>query len=313
MLHEHTDPFPELPVFVHISEAVCAPNHVRDAHAHEVFELCYVLAGKGVRTIEGDNVVVTPGDIYIVRPGERHSARADPSDPYHYFTIAFAPQRLPVGSLLASSRSSHSAPRSDLDLAMAEASAVENDLTVPDQRVIHGCDGAEAIFRRILLELDRTQNGEERKRALMLIMVQTLMIELLVFVTRCSIAQQEKLPLSSLRSRAPVRSDFQELLAWLQSRTRTPPTLTEMAQRVHLSPAHLTVAFKREVGQTPLEFLTGLRIDEAARRLVDEPHSSITHIAIDLGFSTSQYFSLVFRKNRGCTPSQWRARNARLR
>ena len=76
---------------------------------------------------------------------------------------------------------------------------------------------------------------------------------------------------------------------------------------VGLTPSHFTVAFKREVGVTPLEYLTTLRIDEAARRL-RSGNEAVTGIAMDLGFSSSQYFSLVFKQRKGCTPSEWRGR-----
>jgi AraC-like DNA-binding protein len=33
---------------------------------------------------------------------------------------------------------------------------------------------------------------------------------------------------------------------------------------------------------------------------------SVTRLAHELGFSSSQYFSVVFRRLKGCTPSQWR-------
>jgi AraC-like DNA-binding protein len=316
MVHSHTDPFAELPVFSHVSEAICNSNHVHAEHSHPVFEVCYVLAGKAVRMVDGTSVVIGPGDFYLIRPGEVHSATTDRVDPYHYFAIGFAPEqllsRVTLGDAAAKPFSGARQHEGDLDLAVAEASAVEYELRVLEQRVVHGGQGAEHIYRRILRELDRLDDCDALQRSLALVMVQTLMIELLVFVTRCSIAQQEHTPISSLRLREPVRTDFQDLLSWLETRIVTPPTLGEMAARVHLSPAHFTVAFKREVGQTPLEFITGLRIDEAARRLANEVDSSITDIALDLGFSTSQYFSLVFRKTRGCTPSEWRAKKAKM-
>ncbi|MBA3707880.1 MAG: helix-turn-helix transcriptional regulator [Planctomycetes bacterium] len=300
LLHIHDWPLPEMPVVTHVSEAVCTAHHVR--------EMCYVLAGKGERQLGDQRMVVGPGDVYVVRPGEVHGARADPTDPYHFFAIGFDPESLALRPRAAPGRAA--GQLGEVGLAMAETSALDDEMRVLDQRVIHGGEGAEHIFHRIISELDR-MDSDPRKRALTVIMVQALVVELLVFVTRCSIASRERAT-GSFRLRTPVRSEFQELLSWMQSHLGDPLSLAEMAQRVGLSPAHFAVAFKREVGQTPLEHLTELRIEEASRRLSEDPTTAITGIALDLGFSSSQYFSLVFRKTKGCTPREWRARNVRL-
>ena len=64
---------------------------------------------------------------------------------------------------------------------------------------------------------------------------------------------------------------------------------------------------KARSGLTPNDYLLKLRIDEAKRRLCHGADQSVTDLAFDLGFSSSQYFSTVFKKFTGLTPSQYRA------
>ncbi len=309
-IYSHEVPLPEVPVVTHISESVCTGQHQREAHPHEVFEIVYVLAGKGERSVGDQRLQVGPGDVYVIRPGEGQGARADHQDPYHFFAIGFDPAWITWrAGQPGPSAGGGGATNDDVGRALLEADTLDAELRVLDQRVIHGGGGAEHIFRRILGELDRMESNP-RKRALTVIMVQALVVELLVFVTRCSIASRERAT-GSFRLRTPVRSEFQDLLRWLQTRLDDPPSLAEMSARVRLSPAHFTVAFKREVGQTPLEHLTTLRIEEGARVLAEDAQAPVTRIAMDLGFSSSQYFSYVFRRIKGCTPRQWRTRNRR--
>jgi AraC family L-rhamnose operon regulatory protein RhaS len=81
-----------------------------------------------------------------------------------------------------------------------------------------------------------------------------------------------------------------------------------MGRRAGLSASHFAEVFRRETGRTPLEYLTSARIEEATRRLLERPEASVTRIASELGFSSSQYFSTVFRRHVGCTPGEWRRR-----
>src|SRR5688500_11635953 len=52
-VHTHTRPFTELSLLAQVSEGICVPGQVRDPHSHEVFELFYVLTGKGKRVVDG--------------------------------------------------------------------------------------------------------------------------------------------------------------------------------------------------------------------------------------------------------------------
>ncbi|HYE05069.1 MAG TPA: AraC family transcriptional regulator [Planctomycetota bacterium] len=304
LIHGHSA-VPGLPVLMHVSEAVCLPTHQRQLHRHPVMELCYVLSGRGERITRGERSAVGPGDLYLIQPGEEHGARADATDPWHFFTIAFDARRVARDS----GRRLDDETQRDLEQALAETWALDHEKGALERRVIHGGEGAEHIFRRILAELDRLE-ASRAKTALTALQVQALIIELLVFVTRCFIAQREQVT-GDFRQRTPTRNEFQDLLAWLPTRLATPPALAEMAQRVGLAPAHFAVTFKREVGCTPIEHVTNLRVDAAARRLIDEPRTAIAAIAQDLGFCTPQYFSMVFRKTKGCPPREWRMRRGR--
>ncbi|WP_376768318.1 helix-turn-helix domain-containing protein [Litoribacterium kuwaitense] len=58
-------------------------------------------------------------------------------------------------------------------------------------------------------------------------------------------------------------------------------------------------------GQSPTAFVDRLKIDDACRQLSSN-QISITQLAYDLGFKTSQHFATVFKKYTGHTPSHWR-------
>ena len=66
----------------------------------------------------------------------------------------------------------------------------------------------------------------------------------------------------------------------------------------------------QDAGTTFAAELTHVRLEESKRRMLDAD-APLTTIALDVGFSSLQHFSAVFRKSTGETPSAWRRRRRR--
>lgn len=286
--HAWDRPFPEFPAFDHINEAVCNREHVLGQHRHPTLEICYFVAGEAQWTVSGRPYRLRAGDLFLARPGELHGGRPDPEDPNHNCAIGIDPAALPLAPLLGADR--------DLAQAMAEVAAVHDE-----RRVIRGGQGAEVISRRILSELDQLVGATPAERAITLALVQCLLVELLLHVSRCALRQARGAEVPG-----EVHPALHGLRAWLATRLADPPGVAEMAARCGLSPTHFAAMFRRAYGITPLDYLTRERVRAAAERLVLEPRAAVTDIALDLGFCSSQYFSAVFRRVQGCTPVAWR-------
>ena len=56
-----------------------------------------------------------------------------------------------------------------------------------------------------------------------------------------------------------------------------------------------------------IEYLNRCRIDAACRLLRERQNMTVTRVAMSCGFSSSQYFAAVFRRQLGCTPRTFRA------
>lgn len=69
--------------------------------------------------------------------------------------------------------------------------------------------------------------------------------------------------------------------------------------------------FKEQAGLTPHAYIVNQKID-LAKRLLKNPENTITDIAFLLNFSSSDYFSSVFKKYTGCTPTQYRQKNSSM-
>ncbi|MCC8165012.1 MAG: AraC family transcriptional regulator [Planctomycetes bacterium] len=80
-------------------------------------------------------------------------------------------------------------------------------------------------------------------------------------------------------------------------------TVEELAGIAHLSESHFKRKFREQFGMPPGDCLQRRRL-EAAVKLLSQG-KSITYIAYDLGFSSSQHFSTSFKKYFGLSPLRW--------
>jgi AraC family transcriptional regulator len=85
------------------------------------------------------------------------------------------------------------------------------------------------------------------------------------------------------------------------------PSLTRLATLAGVHPGHLTREFRRHYGGSIGSYLRTLRLDWAARRLV-ESDDPLAAIASSAGFADQSHFTRSFRAAFGCTPSVYRSR-----
>ena len=85
------------------------------------------------------------------------------------------------------------------------------------------------------------------------------------------------------------------------------PSLDQIAEKMSVSKRYLSDTLKRETGKTTSEHLQVYLIDEAKNILL-QPNKSISEVAYELGFEYPQYFSRLFKKKEGISPSEFRER-----
>jgi two-component system response regulator YesN len=84
-------------------------------------------------------------------------------------------------------------------------------------------------------------------------------------------------------------------------------TLTEMAAFTHFSVSHFSTLFKKHTGSSLVNYVNGLKIGEAKRLLMTTSYS-VSEITELVGFSTTPYFSRVFKTTVGMSPLEYRKR-----
>jgi signal transduction histidine kinase/AraC-like DNA-binding protein len=96
-----------------------------------------------------------------------------------------------------------------------------------------------------------------------------------------------------------------QAMAYIHKHYAEPISRADLAQHVALSEDYLTDCFRKELGVTPITYVNRYRINQA-KLLLTETYKTITEIALDVGFSDSSYFSRVFRRETGMSPTDYR-------
>ena len=81
-------------------------------------------------------------------------------------------------------------------------------------------------------------------------------------------------------------------------------TVKEIATAIHVHPSHLSRKFKQDTGLTIIDYVNQKRIEEAKLHL-QAGSATITDIALIVGYNDLNYFTRVFKKLTGQTPSQY--------
>jgi len=243
------------------------------AHDHPVcFEICLIRKGSVDWWTEDQTYVVNDRNVYISYPGEMHGTVGtvlQPCDLY-WFQLRWT-RREPPSFLTA-----------------REGAALYRKLHDLPSRVFRVSDRVVDLFEQ-LLEEHRDQREESP------IVCHGIVVQLLalLIIEGCGGAKT-------------VSSAVGRAMQWMREHSDDEYSLADVADTAGLSVSRLQARFRSEAGCALGEFRARLRLSKA-RRLLSTTGLSVTDIAMQLGFSTSQYFATMFRKHSGMSPREYRA------
>lgn len=246
-------------------------------HNHSVFELNFVENAKGVRRIVGDSQEII-GDYdlcLITSPDLEHVWEQNDcrSEDIREITIQFD---FSMGTETLFGRN----PYSSITRMMQEA---KKGLVFPMKAIM-----------KVYGLLDTLSSVKDGFYAVQQFL--TILYEL----SRCDGA---KTLASTSYAKATVEDDSRRILKVKNYMDEL--RLPELASMAGMSPSAFSRFFKLHTGRNISEYIIDLRLGYAARMLVDTA-KSISEIGFDCGFNNLSNFNRIFKKKKGCSPSEFR-------
>lgn len=118
--------------------------------------------------------------------------------------------------------------------------------------------------------------------------------------------------LERIRQELPAGSDSEysqhanRILAYLNVHYNRDLSLDHLAGLMNLHPNYISSLFKKETGDTFVNYLNGLRIREAQKLLKEDRQLPVHAVGQRVGYENKHYFAKVFKKYTGVTPGAYR-------
>lgn len=100
----------------------------------------------------------------------------------------------------------------------------------------------------------------------------------------------------------------QDIIVYVSKNYAKHIELSDLAERVHLNRSYISTLFKKETGELLSDYILKVRIDKACH-LLKFSNLNITSISEHTGFTDITYFSRMFKKLKGITPSAFREKD----
>lgn len=258
-------------------------------HTHNFVEIVYVRRGSATHVHDGRSYPIYAGDCFVISHGEPHGYR-DP-DSLGITNILFTDDVF--GDRLEELREVPGfAPFFALEPLFRRETGFRHKLHL---------SGVQQ--RAVVRMLDQLQKEYESELPGHLVASRGLFEHLVVYLSRVfAVSLDSGKRWSEFTGQARL---VEAAIAYLEKHVGRRVRVGDVARSACVSTSTLAHVFKRETGMTLMDYMTRMRVDRACELLRNSP-LRLAEIAFDLGFSDTAYFSRVFRKHTGASPSAYR-------
>ncbi len=265
-------------------------------HTHSFFEICYAYAGTGVFRTGEQEYVVGPGSLFVARPGDVHEIVSGTEDPLciHYWSYTLVPSR----PWSRPRRSRAATPE------RTEGREVLDRFAAPGTRVLSQATGRiPAVLGLLTAEAAAPGPAYEQ-------LLSALAGALVVETARAVVDEPDLRPRPDADPAGRDERTVATMVRYLQDNYGRAVAVRDVAAQVHLGERQVSRLFRAHTGTTVHAYLTRLRLEIAAQRLLERSaggeYAAIAEIARDCGYPDVRHFTTAFRRLWGVPPGAFR-------
>jgi len=251
-------------------------------HRHDFFEVLYLSKGSGFHVIDGNKYEIKPPCVFFMSPGQAH--KIDFSNDIEGFIFIFTAEFYLINQT-----------NQNRLIEFPFFFTVRQDnppllLNANDDVLF-----LESLFRKGIAEI---QKGENFSVDLLRSLLD------LILTTSSTLYKTEETTLNKGRGHILVKKFFQ----LVEENYTNNLTVTEYADRLAITPNHLTQTVLGLTGKTSLQIIKAKQVLEIKRLLV-HTNLTVTEIAARLNFPDQSYFARFFKRETGVSPLQYRTKS----
>ena len=231
------------------------------------WQLLYVASGKAHFYIKGQDIVVTSGNMVLFQPKqEMHYAYFGKDKPEVYW-VHF------TGSSVRAILRKHDIP-------------LDNNVFYAGNSPTYAY-----LFKEMITELQTCRVGYEE-------LLSMYLQQVFVLVQR---SRMEKRPTVS----SQIQGEIGIARRYFQEHYNEDINIEEYALSRNMSVSWFLRNFKQVTGKSPMQYILNIRINNAVS-LLESTNYNVTEISTIIGYDNPLYFSRIFKKQRGVSPSDYR-------
>lgn len=252
-----------------------AHNFIEKPHRHNFYLLVLFTHGTGTHEIDFDSYDIKRGSLFVVQPGQIHNWKL--SDDIDGFIVFYSQEtyNLYFGNKKIEDYSIYQSVKSQPELFFEEKEFLE----------------IEVYFKLMKAE---SESGKAKQKDKILNLLDSINIE----ISRKYLPENNhKTPIYNHKI-----NQFEKLI---ESHFKTEKSPSFYASKMSITLKHLNRICKTILNKTATQLITERIILEAKRLLINK-NKSISQIADELNFENYSYFSKLFKKENGISPSEFR-------